>query len=91
LANGKVNQTLRVCFSVPEFVCLSVFAVFFAVNLIPSFQFPSPVRLEDLSTDVPISASSKAKAKQAVQSRAFAVPAVRSQCNFCPTSANYLL
>jgi hypothetical protein len=31
---------------------------------------PSPVKLEDLATDLPVSASSKAKAKQAVQSRA---------------------
>ena len=37
-------------------------------------QVSSPVKLEDLSTDMPISASSKAKAKQAVQSRAFQVP-----------------
>lgn len=37
---------------------------------------PSPIKLEDLATDLPISASSKAKAKQAVQSRVFQVPPV---------------
>ena len=42
--------------------------------LIFSVQVSSPVKLEDLSVDMPISASSKAKAKQAVQSRAFQVP-----------------
>ena len=81
----------RVFFDVPEFLRLSVFSVFLAVNLTPSSQFPSPVNLQDLSTDLPVSASSKAKAKQAVQSRVFAIPAVRSQCNFCPTSAPCLL
>jgi hypothetical protein len=39
-------------------------------------QLPSPVKLEDLASDMPISASSKAKARQAVQSRAFQVPQV---------------
>ena len=39
-------------------------------------QMPSPIKLEDLATDLPISASSKAKAKQAVQSRVFQVPPV---------------
>jgi hypothetical protein len=41
-----------------------------------ALQMPSPIKLEDLATDLPISASSKAKAKQAVQSRVFQVPPV---------------
>ncbi len=46
---------------------------------------PSPIKLEDLATDMPISASSKAKAKQAVQSRVFQVPPVCVQfCVYSP-------
>jgi len=47
-------------------------------NALSKGKVSSPVKLEDLSTDMPISASSKAKAKQAVQSRAFQVPVTQS-------------
>ena len=63
-------------------------------------QLPSPVKLEDLASDMPISASSKAKAKQAVQSRAFQVPPVGALCHiglatncvfFCFETRRFLL
>lgn len=45
-------------------------------NALANGKSPSPLKLEDLGADMPASASSKAKAKQAIQSRAFAVPPV---------------
>jgi hypothetical protein len=63
---------------------LTLIGVLVIASLRLLFQMPSPIKLEDLSTDMPISASSKAKAKQAVQSRAFQVPPVNNR--FCSSS-----
>ena len=62
LAHGKVCNSDFACWCVRRFSCV---------------QVPSPLSLEDLRSDAAGSPMSKAKAKQAIQSRAFDVPPVR--------------
>jgi hypothetical protein len=69
LATGRVSFFVTLCY--------------FAVGhpRLTRVQVPSPLKLEDLVTDATATPSNKAKAKQAIQSRVFAVPPVCACCH----------